>query len=359
MKPAIFYNTFLVFILCLCGSALFAQTPAAVYPDAGKDWEKAAPEKYGFDPQKIAALTAFLTDSTHATGVSVIVGGHQIYGFGDRTRLSYLASCRKSLLAMLYGKYVESGVIDLSKTIAELDFDDTGGLLPIEKKATVYDLITARSGVYHPASNPGDSEEKPARGSQVPGTYFLYNNWDFNAAGAAFEKMTGLDIYDAFEKDIAIPVGMQDWNRSIQKKTGNLNISCFPAYHFHLSVRDMARIGYLMLRNGRWNGVQLISEDWVRQMTAPASAYEEVVGKSSIDRFAYGYMWWLFDPASDDYLPQYENAYTARGAMGQYITVIPKLDMVVAFKTDSVYGRKTTPAAYFRFLDLLVTATNP
>lgn len=355
--PSILLRAAALVVLCLYGSACSgAQERGVVYPAPGQDWQKAAPEQYHFDPQKIAMLTTYLIDSTAATGVSVIVGGRQIYRFGNLERLSYIASCRKSLLSMLYGKYVENGTIDLSKTVEDLGFDDIGGLLPIEKKATVYDLITARSGVYHPASNPGDSEDKPERGSKEPGSYFLYNNWDFNAAGEAFEKMTGLNIYDAFETDIARPIGMQDWDRSAQKKTGKLDVSVFPAYHFHLSVRDMARVGYLMLRKGKWDGVQVISEDWVRRMTSPVSTFEEVKGKSSVDRFSYGYMWWLFDPASAEYLPQYKGAYTARGAMGQYITVIPELDMVVAFKTDSVYQRKTSAPAYFRFLDLLVSA---
>lgn len=346
-------------LLLMCGSYLNAQEreDTNAFPAAGQNWEKSTPERCGFDPVQIGSLTAFLIDSTHATGVTVIVGGKQIYSFGNQERLSYIASCRKSILAMIYGKYVENGTIDLTKSISDLGFDDIGGLLPIEKEATVFDLITARSGVYHPASNPGDSENKPERGSKQPGTYFLYNNWDFNVAGEAFEKMTGLNIYDAFETDIAKPIGMQDWDRSVHKKSGNLNISIYPAYHFHLSVRDMARVGYLMLRHGNWNGTQVISEEWVRRMTSPVSSYAEVTGKSSVDRFAYGYMWWLFDSASPEYLPQYKGAYTARGAMGQYITVVPELDLVVAFKTDSAYNRKTTPQAYFRFLDKLVNAS--
>ncbi|MBR6269368.1 MAG: hypothetical protein IKR30_02210, partial [Bacteroidales bacterium] len=68
------------------------------------------------------------------------------------------------------------------------------------------------------------------------------------------------------------------------------------------------------------------------------------------------YMWWLFAPQSPLFKPEYKGAYSARGAMGQYITVIPELDMVVAFKTDAIYKRSTTSKAYFRFLDLLVEA---
>ena len=53
---------------------------------------------------------------------------------------------------MLYGNYVESGTVKLDKTLAQLRIDDIGGLLPSEKEATIRDLLTACSGVYHEAS---------------------------------------------------------------------------------------------------------------------------------------------------------------------------------------------------------------
>ena len=91
-----------------------------IYPKAGQDWQKAKPQKYDFSPEALEKVTNFVIDSTHATGIIVIVGGEQIYSFGVLNRLSYLASCRKSLLSMLYGKYVENGTIDLTKTMSYL-----------------------------------------------------------------------------------------------------------------------------------------------------------------------------------------------------------------------------------------------
>lgn len=353
-------NRFLLNLMAFAAIILFA-APAAdaqkyIYPKAGENWQKAKPSKYGFSKDALDEVTKFITDSTKATGVLVIVGGEQIYSFGALDRLSYLASCRKSLLAMLYGKYVENGTIDLSRTLADLGIDDVEGLTPQEKEATVYDLITSRSGVYHPASNDGDSKDKPARGEKRHGEYFVYNNWDFNCAGAVFEQLTGKNIYDAFGDDIAVPIGMQDWDRAAQKKGGNLKLSQFPAYHFYLTVRDMARVGYLMLRDGKWNGKQIISKPWHDRIISVVTPWEQMDGKTSIPRFEYGYMWWLFAPQSPLFKPEYKGAYSARGAMGQYITVIPELDMVVAFKTDAIYKRSTTSKAYFRFLDLLMDA---
>jgi CubicO group peptidase (beta-lactamase class C family) len=268
----------------------------------------------------------------------VAVGGRSLLEYGDLTRQSYLASVRKSVLAILYGKYVESGKIHLDKTLRELDFNDVGGLSPRELEATVEHLIAARSGVYHLASNPGDSTDSaPPRNSQRPGSYYLYNNWDFNAAGAVFEKLTGRDIYDALETDLAKPIGMQDFERARQQKSGDANRSLHKAYHIWLSTRDMARVGLLMLRHGNWSGQQVVSREWARRITSLVTPLNEMnpPEKRSLGtggRWGYGYMWWVWDAPNSP--GPFEGAYTGMGAGGQYITVLPKLDMVIAHKTD-------------------------
>jgi len=234
-------------------------------------------------------------------------------------------------------KYVASGSIRLDKTLRELKIDDLGGLLPKELDATVHDLITARSGVYHLASNAGDATDSaPPRGSQKPGTYFLYNNWDFNAAGAVFEELTGKDIYDALQSDLAEPIEMEDFDRSAQKKYGNPQRSVLPAYHMYLSTRDMARIGYLMLREGNWKGHQVVPQDWARRIVSlvvPVSDFNPPSWKAYAQGilWGYGYMWWVWDDQRRE--GPFAGAYTARGAYGQYITVLPALDVVVVHKT--------------------------
>ena len=234
---------------------------------------------------------------------------------------------------MLYGNYVANGMIDLDLTLEDMGMDDVGGLLPIEMRATVRHLISARSGVYHEASNPGDNlDDAPTRGSQEPGTYYLYSNWDFNAAGAAFEQLTGRNIYDALGSDLAEPLGFQDWDRSIHRKSGDPSRSVYLAYHMVLSTRDMARLGELMLRDGRWEDEQVVPADWVRQIVSVVTPNSEMNPAGLRDgEFGYGHMWWVWD--GDRVECEFEGAYTGRGAYGQYITVIPKADMVVAHKT--------------------------
>ena len=353
---------------CMLASALLGAlllTPPAsaqlrtdpVFP--GETWEvvgRGDLGAYGWDAAKLRSALDFVRDSSWATGVVVVDRGRIVGTFGDIEELSYLASARKSVLSMLYGNWVENGVIDLEKTLADLGVDDIGGLLPIEKQARVRDLVTARSGVYHPASNGGDDlASAPPRGSQQPGTYQLYSNWDFNAAGAVFEQLTGRDIYDELQAQLAIPLQFQDWDRSAQRKSGNLTISVNPAYHMHLSTRDMARVGLLMLHEGNWNGKQIIPAGWAKEIVRPVTPLQEMNPVRRRDGyFGYGYMWWVWDGPKA--VGPFEGAYTARGAVGQWITVFPAVDLVVAVKTNSVYGRTTSWASYERMLEILFEA---
>lgn len=172
---------------------------------------------------------------------------------------------------MLYGKYVDTRSIRLDSTLRDLGIDDQGHLLPVEREATVGDLLAARSGVYHPAANRGDASAlAPARGSVRPGQYFLYN---------------------------------------------------------------MARLGYLIVRGGRWEQRQVIPADWVHQITTVVTPADEVARTSPFTPgVAYGKLWWILS-GSPFRGTTLEGAFTATGAYGQFITVIPTLDAVVAHKT--------------------------
>jgi len=289
----------------------------------------------GYTAEGIEALQRYVVaKSTHS--MRVTVDGALLFSYGPQDETSYIASVRKSVLAMLYGPFVADGTIDLDATLEEIGFDDIGGLLPIEKQATIRDLISARSGVYHVASNGGDnSADAPERGSQEPGSYFLYNNWDFNAAGAIFEQLTGHDIYTEVNRQIVVPTGMQDFDLAMhleEGKTGNLKRSKYPAYHMHFSTRDLIRVGQLMHQRGNWNGVQLFDADWIDTIVATHTPLEEMNPESTRNgHFGYGYMWWVFDEATHG--PEYKGAYAGRGHFGNYIVVMPAIDLVISHKT--------------------------
>ena len=316
-------------------------------------WPVAEPESVGFQKDKLEKVAEYAKEKTGTTGLVVAVDGKIIYTYGDIRQVSYIASCRKSVLSMLYGKYVANGTINLDETVGQLGIDDLQGLLPQEKEATVYDLITARSGVYHPASNPGGIPEgkKYERGATPHGTRFVYNNWDFNVAGTVFTQKTGLDIFDALERDLAKPLGMEDFNRKRHKLTGNAKMSKHLAYHMHFSTRDMARLGQLMLRKGRWNGEQLIPEEWVTRSTSVVSPLKGDI------HCGYGILWWLL--ADKQYPEQFKGAYSAEGMYGQFITVFPAMNMVVAHKSAGNAKKRTTGGQYRHILRLIVEASLP
>jgi len=336
-----------------CQQAQITKGNNYVYPDS--TWQSvndAAEEGWNID--SLNKLRRFVIDSTNATGMVVIQSGKILFDYGDIKETSYLASCRKSILSILYGPFVKTGKINLSTTIEQLRLDDVGGLLPIEKKATIKDLLTARSGVYHPASNEGDaSAMAPKRGSVQPRSFWLYNNWDFNIAGYILEQLTGKTIYELVDSILAKPLQMQDWNIKEQRKTGDTTKSKYLAYHMWFSTRDMARIGYLMLRRGQWEDQQIIPADWVKTTTSVVTTYKEAVEeKTAYFHFGYGYLWWVWDAPYNK--GAYEGAYSATGAFGQFITILPKVDLVVAFKTKSEYGRQTPTGLYLRVLDKLI-----
>ncbi|MDY8135567.1 DUF2306 domain-containing protein [Aquimarina sp. 2201CG5-10] len=321
-------------VSCLSLQTWFYKKPSI----EGVVFEKIKSSDYSsFTPEKLNEIDTYLKEESETTSMLILENGKIVYEYGDVSEISYIASCRKSVLAILYGKYVTNGTIDLNQTIGAMGIDEDDTLLPIEKEATVDHIITSRSGVFHLPANGGyDKENIKERGSVKPGEYFVYNNWDFNVAGYILEKKSGNTVYEELEQQLAIPLGFQDWNIKNQKRTVNKDKSRYSAYHMHLSTRDMAKIGQLMLQKGKWNDKQIVSADWINKITTRVTHTDTVSAryrrdKSSPLQESYGYMWWLYERFYDN--PDFEGGYTASGYGGQFITVIPKRNVVIAHKT--------------------------
>ena len=141
---------FRVLILVTC--VLACESPAAwttgstkVFP--GQDWDRLDKSRSAaYDTARLDALRVWLK-TNRTTAMLVAVDGRILFEYGDLKRVSKVASVRKSILAMLYGKYVFDGTIDLDKTVKQLGLDDVQPFLPIEEHATLRELLTARSGV--------------------------------------------------------------------------------------------------------------------------------------------------------------------------------------------------------------------
>jgi CubicO group peptidase (beta-lactamase class C family) len=262
-----------------------------VFP--GHDWAAwETPEAAGYRSSILESAEQMLY-RLPTTSMMIVVGGRVAYSYGDNSQVSYLASARKSILSMRYGRPVADGTINLDQTLNDLSIDEDSALLPVEKSARIRDLLVSSSGVYHPAGIPGgDDANLPARGSQQPGKYFVYNNWDFNVAGAVFEKVTGRKSFDVLETDLVEPLQFQDFHRSRQRMLGYRNQSRYLAYHMFLSGRDMARLGLVMLREGQWNGKEVIPATWVRESAREHWKPSELHGVFKNGPAGYGYLWW-------------------------------------------------------------------
>jgi CubicO group peptidase (beta-lactamase class C family) len=268
-------------------------------------------------------------------GLVVLHGGRTLVSDGEVSAADRIASCRKSFLSALYGIAVRDRKIDLDLTLAEVGIDDYQPLSEVEKRATVRQLLQARSGVYIPSSaeTPAMKAARPARGSHPPGTFWYYNNWDFNALGEIYQRLTGLSVFSAFEHQLARPLGFKDFDPLQHARWGyDADAPRFPAYNLWLSARDMAKFGQLFLQQGRWEGRELVPADWVALSTRPVSP----TGRGGIHS-GYGYLWWGdLDPAASGLPP---GSYAAAGNGGRYIVVMPAIETVVAVQPFEVEGR--------------------
>lgn len=330
----------------------------ALFPGAA--WATGTPAP----PVTGTARAAEMLKALPTTAMMVVQGGQVVWQQGDVAEVSYLASARKSILSMLYGRAVTQGTIDLDRTVGDIGIDDVGGLLPLERTARVRDLLTARSGVYHPAGSPGSDPGTPARGSKQPGEYFFYNNWDFNVAGAVFERLTGRTVFKAFEEDLAGPLQMQDYDPARQRMLGFTDQSQYLAYHFFLSGRDMARLGLLMARGGQWNGQQLVPAAWVRDSTSLRVPSAAMSGPFKDGGLGYGYLWWVPERAE----PAWQGAFLANGNYGQFILGLPAIDTVVVHRravtdafaigrnmgTDNTSPSAVSPQQFLRVAEALL-----
>jgi CubicO group peptidase (beta-lactamase class C family) len=295
----------------------------------GAEWDHATPAKSGWSEAGLAQARAF-SDQIRSSAVIIVQHGKVVAEWGDTTKPTELASVRKSLLSALIGIAVSERLINLDSTLGQLGIDDNPpGLTEIEKGATVRELLEARSGVYHPAlyETPGMARMRPPRGSHAPGTFWYYNNWDFNALGTIYEHATGAGIFEAFYRIIARPIGMQDY-RPADGSYVRGEASIHPAYAIRMSARDLARFALLYLNKGNWAGRQIVPQAWVQESTQAYSRSPFGPG--------YGYLWWtdFLDGAIAPTVTLPEGSFSAQGSGGQIALVVPKLDLVVVHRVD-------------------------
>jgi CubicO group peptidase (beta-lactamase class C family) len=330
-------------VAALLGSAALTISSASASPTA---------------PHAIASLSKKFSDD-QLVALIVTHDGKRIHAQGDLSKPYLLHSMRKSMLSMLYGISVQASEINLDDTLAKLGLDDIPALTDVEKAATVRDLLKARSGVYIPASAeaPAMKARRPARGSHPPDTFWYYNNWDFNALGRIYEMQTGKSVFIAFQHFLAEPLGFQDFHIFDDTFYGyEPGASQFPAYSMQLSARDLERVGLMMLNDGMWNGKSIVPTSWIAQSTQSYSRTNFTGALSG-----YGYLWWIAaEDSAGSPTPIPKDAYTAAGAGGHFLTVIPSLKLVIVCRVNTFDQTITAPvhdpAVYSELVRTAITA---
>jgi CubicO group peptidase (beta-lactamase class C family) len=295
----------------------------------GESWQRYTdPADAGFDPELLEAARA-TWKGLPSSAFMIIADGAVVAAWGDVERRFMCHSVRKSFLSALYGIYWDRGELELNKSLADLGIDDTPDpLLDSEKQARILDLLKARSGVFHPAAYAGRTDSRP-RGSEGPGRYFAYNNWDFNTLATILIQETGADVFEAFDAHFAQPLGMEDWRVSDGYYHYERDKSTYPAYPFRMSARDAARFGLLFTREGLWGDSRILSRHWVRRSTALYSIDDEV--------FGYGFMWWV---AREPRFTRH-GLVCALGVGNQMIAALPDSDIVIVNRADTYVGERT------------------
>lgn len=289
------------------------------------------PEDVGYSSEKLDEAKQF-AETTGFASMMALYDGKVFFSWGDITRNYKCHSIRKPFLSSLYGIYVTNGVIDLDETLEELGIDDIPpGLTSEEKQAKVRDLLKARSGVYHEAAAETQEmkEMRPERGSHPPGTFFYYNNWDFNVLGTIFEQKTGTKIFEEFEKRIAEPIGMEDFSIENCYYQYEENLSMHPAYSFRMSTRDMARFGLLYQQDGIWESSRIVPSEWIHESTTTFSIVDSTAG------VGYGYLWTTIPEGSAFEQLIGSSGYYHTGVGVHIVMILPEQNLVIVQRYDT------------------------
>lgn len=305
-----------------------AQQAAPDYwPTTG--WRLASPEEHGVDPAGLAAVDARVPDEVPALSALLAVRhGYLVferyYGGQEPEQPINTRSVTKSVTGTLVGVARRQGrFTKIEQTVGELIPERIPeGADPRVADVTLWQLLTMTSGLQWEAA--GDWQRLLAAPDWVamtlglpvvgiPGQTYVYNTGGSHVLGVMTAQVAGKPLEDYAQEVLFGPLGMQagNWMRSPQGEVS-------AGSGLELTPRDMLKLGYLYLRNGAWDGRQIIEPEYAAAATTWQSA-----GDATGAWAGYGYQWWV--TATDAGYP----AYFALGYGGQHIFVVPALDLVV------------------------------
>ncbi len=310
------------------------------------DFPAARPEDLGLDPEKIdIALTRIRSgyyENIH--GLLVLKDGRLVveeyFNGSNAAHRHQIRSSGKSITSIVMGIAIDKGHIpnaDQKVYPYFAEYAPPDGWGPLKNEITIRHLLTMTSGLGCDDWRPPKfrcSHEMWAGQNWLdyalnipevykPGTHWAYNGAALMIISGVIRKATGTSHQDFALKHLFEPLGIKEYPCLVSPK-GN----AYTGGSSKLKARDMARLGYLYLRQGQWQGRQIVSRDWVRKSTSPSV--------TTSNQFDYGYLWWLGQKTFGD---QKVKMYYAAGNGGQNIFVFPSLDMVVVF-TGGNYSHK-------------------
>lgn len=312
------------------------------------EWQHDLPENHGLNNTALETLHETLDPTQVFTSVIVkdgfIVDEYYKDGY-DETSIFTLQSCSKSITSALIGiaiheGYIESVDVPISEYFPQIAASDNESL----KQITIWHLLTHTSGL----SISDDAIWDAWRGSDnwvdfalnrpvvaEPGAVFSYSTASTHLLCAILQKATGQTVYDFGKERLFDPVGMD----SVQCETDPQGISD-GGNGFSMNVYDMAKFGQLYLNSGVWEGQQIIPAEWVEESTS-------LQFKRSSGSADYGYQWWVRTFGAQRYA-----AFFAQGHGGQYIFVVPPLELVIVFTSNHT----GSSSMYWQFVSDIVAA---
>ncbi len=304
------------------------------------DWQTSSADTVELNIDNLTTMTNKVLQGNYPVvdGIVVIKDHYLVYehyfnGFNNKTTHE-LQSAVKSIDSAIVGIAYDQGYItDVDQTIYPLlpdfhDIDWSGE----KDKITIKNLLNMRSGFPCQDGEIGDcnsfklnqahSWTRYTLNQQVenpPGSEFSYFTGLNIISHTAIEYLTGISIADFSQQYLFDPLGITTFMWSYSQAGEALS--------GHMLPRDMAKFGQLYLNNGEWYGQQILSKQWVEK------TLDERVLVSERDRIGYGYWWW--QTLNNNGEIRY---YSAQGAKGQYIFIVPNNELVVVFTGNGDTG---------------------
>ena len=331
-------HTALLLVLCL---SLCVTAAAEAQPRTTESWPRGSLTQQGIDATRIMQLVATIRENREIRNIHsllIVRNGRLVleeyFGNHDADELHELQSVSKSFTSALVGIAIAKGKIKgIHERVLSFfpDMKSIDNLDDRKRQMTLEDLLTMRSGTdYHESgsASPHSQLNRKSRGwaefildrpmISEPGTKFRYDSGAVILTSAILQARYGVHADRFAAEHLFAPLGIKsyEWykNADGHPHTGG---------GLDLRSQDMAKFGLLYLRDGRWNGKQVVPAEWVDASLSRHVEFERSRGGA----IGYGYWWWVLPPDPEGEGEQ--DIYGAFGFKGQYIFLVPEHDMVV------------------------------